>query len=116
MKKFFASIILILTFSTLFTTYNAKSSPIEKDNIRDTAFNWIDDSIKSTIVDWQTSNVEKITSDKEHLIINEMGTLDIIDTEIFKVTFTTKDDDLLGPVIVYIDIDSSEVLGMDFRE
>ena len=95
---------------------NAKSSHIEKDNIRQTAYNWIDDSIKSTMIDWQTSKIENITFDKEHLIINETETLDIINTEVFKVTFTTKDDDLLGPVIVYLDKDTFEVLGMDFRE
>lgn len=116
MKKLLTSIILILTFSTLFTACNAKSSRIEKDTISETAYNWIDDSIKSTIIDWQTSKVEKITFDKEHLIINETDTLDIINTKVFKVNFTTKDDDLLGAVIVYLDTDTFEVLGMDFRE
>lgn len=116
MKKLLTSIILILIFSTFFIGCSDKSSILEKDNIREAAYNWIDDNIKYTIIDWQTSKIENITFDKEHLIINERETLDIINTEVFKVTFTTKDDDLLGPVIVYLDIDTFEVLGMDFRE
>jgi len=116
LKKLLTSIIFVLIFSIFFIGCSDKYSIPEKDNIRETAYNWIDDSIKSTIIDWKTSKVEKITFDKEHLIINETETLDIINNEAFKVTFTTKDDDLLGPVIVYLDSDTSEVLGMDFRE
>lgn len=39
-----------------------------------------------------------------------------LNTEFFKITFTTKDDDLLGPVILYLDTNTFKVLGMDFRE
>ena len=116
MKKIFTSIIFLLAFSISFTGCSTKSSLTEKDTIREIAYNWIDDNKKSTIIDWKTSKVEKITFDKEHLVVNETETLDIINKEAFKVTFTTKDDDLLGPVIVYLDTDTSEVLGMDFRE
>lgn len=35
-----------------------------------------------------------------------------VNTEVFKITFTTK----LGPVIIYLDTNTFEVLGMDFRE
>lgn len=116
MKKIFTSIIFLLAFSISFTGCSTKSSLPEKDNIREIAYNWIDDNIKSTIIDWKNSKIENITFEKEHLIINETDTLDIINKESFKVTFTTKDNDLLGPIIVYLDIDTLKVLGMDFRE
>lgn len=39
-----------------------------------------------------------------------------LNTEVFKITFTTKDDNLLRTVIIYLDTNTFEVLGMDFRE
>lgn len=116
MKKIFTYIILIITVSILFTGCITESYLPKKVNITEIAYNWLDDNIKSTIINWQSSKVEKKIIDTNHLVANGLETLDIVNKEVFKVTFSTEDDDLLGAVIVYLDTDTFEVLGMDFRD
>ena len=54
--------------------------------------------------------------EEEYFIANEENTpVNIQNKETYIVTFTTNDD-ILGPIIVYIDQDDSSVLGIDYRE
>ena len=57
-----------------------------------------------------------IKFEEEYFIANEENTpVNIQNKETYIVTFTTNDD-ILGPIIVYIDQDDSSVLGIDYRE
>ncbi|MBX9139181.1 MULTISPECIES: hypothetical protein [unclassified Clostridium] len=84
--------------------------------IRENAYNYLDYRTKSAIINWESADVQKIKFEEEYFIANEENTpVNIQNKETYIVTFTTNDD-ILGPIIVYIDQDDSSVLGIDYRE
>lgn len=84
--------------------------------IRENAYNYLDYRNKSAIINWESADVQKIKFEEEYFIANEENTpVNIQNKETYIVTFTTNDD-ILGPIIVYIDQDDSSVLGIDYRE
>lgn len=84
--------------------------------IRENAYNYLDYRTKSAIINWESAEVQKIKFEEEYFIANEENTpVNIQNKETYIVTFTTNDD-ILGPIIVYIDQDDSSVLGIDYRE
>ena len=84
--------------------------------IRENAYNYLDYKNKSAIINWESADVQKIKFEEEYFIANEENTpVNIQNKETYIVTFTTNDD-ILGPIIVYIDQDDSSVLGIDYRE
>ena len=84
--------------------------------IRENAYNYLDYRYKSAIINWESADVQKIKFEEEYFIANEENTpVNIQNKETYIVTFTTNDD-ILGPIIVYIDQDDSSVLGIDYRE
>ena len=84
--------------------------------IRENAYNYLDYRTKSARINWESADVQKIKFEEEYFIANEENTpVNIQNKETYIVTFTTNDD-ILGPIIVYIDQDDSSVLGIDYRE
>lgn len=84
--------------------------------IRENAYNYLDYRTKSAIINWESADVQKIKFEEEYFIANKENTpVNIQNKETYIVTFTTNDD-ILGPIIVYIDQDDSSVLGIDYRE
>ncbi|WP_195990268.1 hypothetical protein [Clostridium sp. D53t1_180928_C8] len=84
--------------------------------IRENAYNYLDYRNKAAIINWESADVQKIKFEEEYFIENEENTpVNIKNKETYIVTFTTNDD-IFGPIIVYIDQDDSSVLGIDYRE
>lgn len=88
----------------------------EKDVIIKNAYESLDDYSKTSILKWKDAEVENFKIDKKYLIFSKGKTIDISGIDTYKVTFRTKDDDVLGPISVYIDIKNLEVLGADSRD
>lgn len=72
--------------------------------VREQAYDWLDETSKSSITDWTSAKVEEVK-------YKEAG----IDKMKYQVTFHTMDDDLLGPINVYLDFQTLELLGSDIR-
>lgn len=109
----------ILTYGLLivaFTLQLTGCSNTSKDTIKETAYNWLDNINQMSIIDWKSANVKTIKFDKEHIIANTTeNSINIQDKETYQVTFTTNDE-ILGPIVVYLDKDNLEVLGIDYRD
>ncbi|MDY4252902.1 MULTISPECIES: hypothetical protein [Bacteria] len=116
MRKIIIYSISLVALILLLVGCTDKLSSKQEGNIREAAYNWIDDTSKATITSWNTATIEEVRFDKEHLVTNKTENVDIINKKTYKVTFTTTNDEILGPIIIYLDKDTLEVLGMDFRD
>ena len=114
MKRMLGYGLLILLFSLKLVGCSNISSNEFKNKVREIA--WLDDTSKSDIINLETALIEKVKFKEEHLVATKTDNIDIKNIEAYKVTFTTQNDELLGPIVIYLDKDNLNVLGIDFRD
>lgn len=85
------------------------------DDIREIAFNWLDDERKQSIIDIDNAKVEETTYKEDYYVVSNEGSINIKDKVIYKVTFNTLAE-VLGPIVIYVDKEEFEVLGTDIRK
>ncbi|MEG0774672.1 DUF3221 domain-containing protein [Clostridium sp.] len=85
------------------------------DKLLTIAYNYLSEEDKGTLTDWKNSEVEEYIFEEEHLIMNKEGFVDIKGKELYRVVFNNSNDALLGPIIISIDKNSLDVLGIDLR-
>lgn len=73
-------------------------------------------NIKSTITNFDKPKVEKVTFTTEPNLYLCNGVKTVVGNELYKVTFTTTEDAVLGPIVYYIDSTDGKVSAMDYRE
>ena len=71
---------------------------------------------KESITDFENPVVEEMSFSKEPDIYKYDNTGSMIDKQVYKITFHTKQDNLLGPIVFYIDVIDGQIYGMDYRE
>lgn len=116
MKSIIKSTLLILFFSLLLIGCNTTTPDKINSEIREIAYNWLDDAIKSEIINSDTATIGKVIFTSEYFVARKTKHVDIRNIETYRVIFNTANDDLLGPIVVYLEEDTLNVLGMDYRE
>lgn len=116
MKRILGYGVLVVLIALQLVGCSSISSNESKNKVRETAYNWLDDTSKADILNWETAPVEEVKFKEEHVVATEVDTIDIRNIETYKITFTTQKDELLGPIVIYLDKDNLNVLGLDFRE
>jgi hypothetical protein len=105
MKKLFILFIALIPFISNCEKDN-NSEPKDLidpyDQIREIAWNSLDAQQKSTVtIEWKDAKVELSTYNTK---------------SVYAITFNTQDDALLGPIVIYVDSSSKEVLGQGLRD
>lgn len=109
-----------------FNTYKSygKSDPNAVQRLRDkvatdNAINEsklrITDKEKATIINYNNPKIENIVFSKQPNIFYFVER-SVIGRSAYKITFNTTQDDLLGPIVYYVEKSSGQLIGMDFRE
>ena len=99
--KLISVIVLCVALFPVFTSCHKDDEADLYMQIREIAWNSLSTSERSTVtVDWEKATVRETTFQ---------------DKEVYSVIFNTKDDPLLGPIIVYIDKTTHEVVGYGYR-
>lgn len=88
----------------------------EEDDIRKIGYESLNKKSKETIIDWKNAKVDECKYKSDHIIGSTNGSVNIRGKAVYRVNFKTTDEALLGPIIVYIDKNSYNVLGNDFRD
>ncbi len=106
-------------FKEVYTHYNEYF--VNKDDIGEgraitVVRNRLEQKTIDTITNFDTPIIEKITLKQNPSIIYAEGVADLVGKEVYKVTFHTKYDAQLGPIITYVDVKSGEILGAEVRE
>lgn len=116
MKRILRCGLLVALFTFQLICCSNISSNKSKNKIMKTAYNWLDNTSKSDILNWETATVEEVNFEEEHVVATKTASVDIRNIEAYKVTFTTHKDELLGPIVIYLDKNNLNLLGLDFRE
>ena len=95
---------------------NESSVNESKTEIRELAYQSINENDRKTIVDCENAKVEEYNTSTDHSVGSPNGLVNIKDKNTIKVTFRTNNEGLLGPITVYIDKDTYEILGIDLRD
>lgn len=77
------------------------------------AYNYIDPISKKTIRNWKNAEVEEYTPNVDVEIYDYalQKRLNIKGKDTLKVTFHTKDDKIIGPIVIFLDKKGEKVLG-----
>ncbi len=71
-------------------------------------------SIK-TITNFDNPKIEEVVFDTQPSIHYFEDKIDIVEKDLYKITFNTTQDGLLGPMVFYVDKSSGVIIGTEYR-
>lgn len=99
MKKLIILIIVLIPFIS--SCEKEKETDLNLQ-VKKIAWNYLSEQAKSTvIIDWKQAPVTESTYNQKN---------------VYAVSFNTSDDELLGPIIVYVETSTKVVLGQALRD
>jgi hypothetical protein len=112
MKKWLSLFVSIL-FITL-SIMGCGNTQSKEQDIRKIVWNKLpNESKKEVIGTWKDAKLEKVVVNKKFVYLNDVK---YDGKELYHVVFKTKNDSLLGPIGSYIDPETKEIVGGDYRE
>ncbi len=94
-------VIFFVVLVPLFTSCGKDNDTDLYHQIRETAWNSLSSTEKATVtVSWEKATVSETVYQQK---------------DVYAVTFNTSEDPLLGPIVVYLDKNTLEVLGNGYR-
>ena len=86
------------------------------ENVLNKAYEILDEDMKKSITDLSKTKIEEFKTSETKIIVgyNSM-TEDLKDRETYKVTFVSSEDDIKGPIIVYLDKNKIDPIGREMR-
>ncbi|MHC1684137.1 MAG: hypothetical protein AB6733_14475 [Clostridiaceae bacterium] len=87
-----------------------------ENEIKEIAYNSLSEENKKTIVNWKEGSVELYKDTNDHPVGSQTGMINIKSKDTYKLTFKTNNEALLGPLTLYLDKSSYELIGCDLRD
>lgn len=117
MKKSLIIISIALIILLLFSLWGERqgSPEITPQKAVDTVSERLDEKTIETIKNLDSPEVEEIVFNKKPSIYFLEENTHIIGRKLYKITFNTTQDGLLGPIVFYVDKSNGEIIGMGFR-
>ncbi|MDF2538445.1 MAG: hypothetical protein K0S76_1466 [Herbinix sp.] len=111
------NVMFVFSISLLLLISGCKEIKSETE-IREIAYDYLNDQGKELIIDWETASVDEYPISNELKIMNndyDITSIKNIDT--YAVTFHTNVtlEAFAGPIIVYLDKNTYKILGMNLR-
>ncbi len=91
-------------------------SPITIEEAIERVKREIDDKSKETIINFDNPKAEEMVFKTQPSIYLFDKEVKLTGKSVYKITFNTTQDGLLGPVVFYVDRNNGEIIGMDYRE
>ncbi|MBQ3593041.1 MAG: hypothetical protein II982_01615 [Clostridia bacterium] len=117
-KKFFVLGIVLLTVLVIFGSlyiFNNKPVEITKQTAIENVTKMLDEKSIEIIINLDNPKIEEIVFDTQHFLHYFEENTDIVGKDLYKITFNTTQDGLLGPIVFYVDKENGKVLGTDYR-
>jgi hypothetical protein len=130
MKKIiiFLSLIICISFQVTGCTEQKTGNSTKKNqkiettvkktesDIREIAYQSLDQGSKNTILYWKGAKVEEYIDITDHSVAGPNRGVNIKGIDAYKITFSTTNEGILGPLTIYVDKNTFNVIGTDFRE
>ncbi len=111
-------IIIVVLFCTFFIC-GKQSSPkrgITVERAIEYTKQMLDDKSRATITDINNPNIKEVEFDEAPSIYLFEKKTEVVGRTLYRITYNTEQDGLLGPIVFYVDKLSGEIIGMDYRE
>lgn len=103
----------IVSLPTSSTIPTEERMPSDGNELRRIAWEQVGDIARKTVIgDWKEASIEKSRFEQVPLKKGSIKT----SNNIYKVTFKTNQDELIGAIGIYIDAVSNQVVGEDARD
>lgn len=79
------------------------------------AKDYVSDNSNEVITNFDNPKVEEVVFDEEPVIAFFSDYRNVVGKTLYKVTFNTENDSLLGPITIYVDKGSGVLIGADYR-
>lgn len=102
----------------IFSTWGKKYAPVEitsQEAVGIVKKNMSGRAVK-TITNYDNPKIEEIVFSKEPIICVFEKKGKVFGRDVYKITFNTFEDGLLGPIVCYVDKLNGKILGADYRE
>lgn len=103
----------------VFSTWGMDYAPpegITPDEAIETTRQLLDEKSSKTIINIDNPKVEEVVFDKSPSIYLVDKQAKVVGRKLYRITYNTQQDGLLGPIVFYIDKLSGKHIGMDYRE
>ncbi|MDF2880329.1 MAG: putative cell wall binding repeat protein [Clostridiaceae bacterium] len=109
---------IINALNQFFSNSFAGVKLLSNEEILKVAYDSVPKASKDTIINWNKGNVEKYYTNEDHMVVNmhDGNKVNIKAINTYKVNFDNSNNDILGPIIIYIEQSSNRVLGTDLRD
>jgi hypothetical protein len=112
-RSLFLSIIFIILIIVGCSNSNGRVQSNEQD-IKKIVWNKLTNESKKEIIGtWKDAKLEKVIVNKKFIYLSDVK---YDGKELYHVVFKTKNDSLLGPIGSYVDPETKEIVGGDYRE
>lgn len=102
----------------VFSTWGEKYIPAKEINAKEAielVKNIFDEKSKETITNFDNPKIEEVVFDSKPSIAYFEKEVNIVGKSLYKITFRTTNDGLLGPIVVYVDKVRGKLIGIDYR-
>ena len=113
MKK--AISIALVSVMLLFSSCAGDKKNVTSDKAVEIVLKKLDDKSKETIINPDNPKVEEVILTKDSSRGYFEGKDGFKEKRVYKITFNTIHDGLLGPMVFYVDIENGDLIGTDFR-
>ena len=116
MKKYIiiTFVLLLAIFGVCYAVKKSDSAISPQQAIR-LATEKLDNKSKETITNLDNPKVEEYTFNKQPFMGFFVKEENLTGKTVYKITFNTTQDGLLGPIVLYVDKYNGKVIGTDFR-
>ncbi|SFS75902.1 hypothetical protein [Paenibacillus sp. BC26] len=115
MKKAFVFLVFVLVITGIIGCSNDKQGDFDVTEVRKSAWNSLSDKDKEEVIgEWKSAEVVEMSLNDLPLVKNGGESPDL--KHLYKTTFETNRDEMLGPIVVYVNGESNEIIGYGARK
>ena len=102
----------------LFSTWGEKYTPSEEITSQEAielVKKALDEKSRITITNFDNPKIEEVVFDSKPSIAYFEKKVNIVGKSLYKITFRTTNDGLLGPIVIYVDKVKGKLIGTNYR-
>lgn len=118
LRKTIISLCLFIFVLLQATGCNTTESRIQKsdESIIEIAYQYLSENTRKTIVDWKSAKVQEDNDSAGYLVAGPNGVVSTKGKDTYIITFKTNGAAALGPVMVFMDRNTYEIIGVGLRD
>lgn len=116
MKKYFVLGVCLIVLIGVYIMGNPGVPEITEQMAIENVKKTLDERTVATITNFDNPKVEEVIFKTKPSIYLFDENTNVVGKGLYKITFNTEQDGLLGPIVFYVDKLNGDLIGADFRE